>query len=158
MPSGMAAMASASSAPTPRPNRMPSGSDFTFREKNPMRMPPTNPLNVDPIMMVAISGRTSGVNQAVPPSMAPNTVPSRSPSSTLFITFLRSGSLSLLFLTTEPQNPLGLSVQEKQNQHAHRQVRCNQQDKEAVTAVKTRGLLKNTLAVGADGEAVQVAG
>src|SRR6266550_4576475 len=60
----MAAMAKASSAPTAKPNDTPSGSDFTFRAKNPMRMPPTSPLNVDPTIIMAISGRTFGVVHA----------------------------------------------------------------------------------------------
>ena len=42
--------------------------------------------------IVAISGRTSGVNQAVAPSIAPKTVPNSSPSKTLFM--LSSGLMA----------------------------------------------------------------
>src|SRR5713226_3524754 len=65
--------------------------------------------------------------------------------------------VSLLILTTNKQIPLRLSVHEKQNQGAHRQVRCNQQDKEAVAPVKTPSLLKDTFPVGINRKPIQVA-
>src|SRR6266478_4688593 len=63
----------------------------------------------------------------------------------------------LVFLTTDLRIPLTLSVHEKQNQDAHQQVGCNQQDEEAVAPVKASGLLKNAFAVGGHGQAVQIA-
>src|SRR5260221_5373437 len=104
-------------------------------------------------MIPTICARTAGVNQADPPSIAPSTAPSRSPSNTLFIAFLRR-TLSLLFLTTDPQNPLGLSMHEKQNKDTHRQVRCNQQDKETIAAGISKRPLQNNFAHGGDTEAV----
>src|SRR2546430_640647 len=127
----------ASTNPTARPNRMPSGTEFTLRAKMPAATPAIKPLIVEPKMIPTNCSRTAGVNQADPPSIAPSTAPTRSPRSTLFmanppIEF----PLLLSFYTTNFGFPLRLSVQKKQNQYAHRQVRCNQQDKEAVTAVK----------------------
>src|SRR5882672_6883052 len=63
----------------------------------------------------------------------------------------------LVFLTTDLRIPLGLSMHEKQNQDAHQQVSCNQQDEEAVAPVKASGLLKNAFAVGGNRQAVQIA-
>src|SRR5258708_28271445 len=128
------------------------GPEFTLRPKIPAATPAINPLNVEPKMIPTICARTAGVNQADPPSIAPSTAPSRSPSNTLFIAFLR-GVLSLLFLTTDPQNPLGLSMHEKQNKDTHRQVRCNQQDKETIAAGKFTGPLKKKPPGGADPQA-----
>src|SRR5437660_446662 len=65
--------------------------------------------------------------------------------------------LLLWFYTTNSGFPLSLSVKKKQNQDAHRQVRCNQQDKETIAAVKAPGLLQNSFIVSADSEPVQVA-
>src|SRR6266481_243964 len=65
-------------------------------------------------------------------------------------------SVSLLFPTTNLGIPLRLAVHEKQNQNAHGQVGCNQQDKETVAAVESRGFLKNALFVGANGKAIEV--
>src|ERR1700730_17008919 len=124
---------------------MPSGTEFTLRAKMPAATPAINPLSVEPKMIPTSWARTAGVNQAVPPSMAPSKAPIKSPSNTLFIAFLR-GILSLLFLTTDPKNPLGLSMHEKQNKDSHRQVGCNQQDKEAIASVNPSGLFKNALA------------
>src|SRR5258708_8368055 len=120
------------------------GPEFTLRPKIPAATPAINPLNVEPKMIPTICARTAGVNQADPPSIAPSTAPSKSPSNTLFIAFLR-GVLSLLFLTTDPQNPLGLSMHEKQNKDTHRQVGCNQQDKEAIAAVESAGVFQKAL-------------
>src|ERR1700719_837053 len=64
--------------------------------------------------------------------------------------------VSLVSLTTNPQIPLNLSVHKKQNRCAHCQIRCNQQYKEPIPPVKTPGLVKNALPVGADREPVQV--
>src|SRR5881396_448683 len=148
----------ASTNPTARPNRMPSGTEFTLRAKMPAATPAIKPLIVEPKMIPTNCARTAGVNQADPPSIAPSTAPTRSPRSTLFmanppIEF----PLLLSFYTTNFGFPLRLSVQKKQNQYAHRQVRCNQQDKEAVTAVKASGLFQNSLPVRADSEPVQIA-
>src|SRR4029077_19283272 len=110
---------------------MPSGTEFTLRAKMPAATPAINPLSVEPKMIPTNWARTAGVNQAVPPSIAPSKAPIKSPSNTLFIAFLRR-ILSLLFLTTDPKNPLVLPMHEKQNQGAHHQVGCNQQDKEPV--------------------------
>src|SRR5258707_1751486 len=123
---------------------MPRGTEFTLRAKIPAATTAINPLNVEPKMIPTICARTAGVNQADPPSIAPSTAPSKSPSNTLFIAFLR-GVLSLLFLTTDPQNPLGLSMHEKQNKDTHRQVGCNQQDKEAIAAVESAGVFQKDL-------------
>src|SRR5207245_11592205 len=148
----------ASTNPTARPNRMPRGTEFTLRAKMPAATPAINPLIVEPKMIPTNCARTAGVNQADPPSMAPSTAPSRSPRSTLFIAILRSNSCLLLwFYTTNSGFPLSLSVKKKQNQDAHRQVRCNQQDKEAIAAVKAPGLLQNGLFVGRESEPVQIA-
>src|SRR5207245_6823120 len=148
----------ASTNPTARPNRMPRGTEFTLRAKMPAATPAINPLIVEPKMIPTNCARTAGVNQADPPSMAPSTAPSRSPRSTLFIAILRSNSCLLLwFYTTNSGFPLSLSVKKKQNQDAHRQVRCNQQDKEPIAAVKAPDLLKNRLAVGSDRKTVQIA-
>src|SRR6266705_5346960 len=122
---------------------MPSGTEFTLRAKMPAATPAINPLIVEPKMIAANCARTAGVNHADPPSIAPSTAPTRSPSSTLFIPVPPLRSVSLVFLTTNPQIPLRLAMQEKQNQDPHCQVRRNQQDKETVAAVKSPGLLKN---------------
>jgi hypothetical protein len=41
-----------------------------------------------------------------------------------------------MFFTTEPGFPLGLSLQNQQQNHAHHQVGQNQQDKEAIAAIE----------------------
>src|SRR6266850_5904499 len=64
--------------------------------------------------------------------------------------------VSLVFFTTNPRIPLSLSVHKKQDRYPHHQIRCNQQDKEAVAPVKPSGLLKKTFPVGSDREPVQV--
>src|SRR5258706_1898817 len=134
---------------------MPRGREFTLRAKMPAATPATNPLIVDPKMIPANCARTAGVNQADPPSIAPNNAPSRSPSSTLFIT--SSVPICLLpFFTTCLQISLALSVHKKQNQDAHRQVRCNQQDKEPIAAVKTPHPFKNPLPGGSDPKTLQI--
>src|SRR5580692_4140670 len=51
-----------------------------------------------------------------------------------------------------------LSLQNQQQNHAHRQVGQNQQDKEAVAAVKASQLLENALAMRSHRQTIQVAG
>src|SRR5713226_9719491 len=109
---------------------MPSGTEFTLRAKMPAATPAINPLIVEPKMIPTNCARTAGVNQAVPPSIAPSTAPIRSPSKHFIHHIPPSRFVSLLILTTNIQIPLRLSVHEKQNQDAHHQVRCDQQDKE----------------------------
>src|SRR5271168_2993447 len=150
----MRAMMKANTNPTASPKRIPSGTEFTLRAKIPAATPAMRPLIVEPITIITIPERTAGVNQAVPPSMAPSTAPSSNPSKTLFIL---SSTLCLPFFTTHSRIPLTLSVQKQQNEHTHRQVRQNQQDKEAVAAVKAPGLLECRLAAGAHSQAVEVA-
>src|SRR6267143_435168 len=151
----MYATRKASTKPTATPNRIPKGTEFTFRAKMPAATPAMSPLTVDPTIMPASWTRTAGVNHAVAPSIAPSNAPSSSPSSTLFITFLRR-DLSLVFLTTNPRIPLSLSVHKKQNRYPHHQIRSNQQYEEPVPAVKTPSLFQSALPVGADREPVQI--
>src|SRR5882724_11062101 len=129
MASGIAAIANASKAPINNPNKIPNGTDFTLRAKSPISTPPTSPLNEDPKIIVIISGRTSGVNQADAPSSAPSTVPSNNPSRILFIanssTQLRSYpeaaafSLALRVFTTGRRISLGLAVKKVEDQEPH---------------------------------------
>src|SRR6266481_6047010 len=134
---------------------MPRGTEFTLRAKMPAATPAINPLIVDPKMIPANCARTAGVNQADPPSIAPNNAPSRSPSSTLFIT--SSVPICLLpFFTTCLQISLALSVHKKQNQAAHPRLPCNPQDKELIEAVKAFYTLKYRPAVGSDRKTVQI--
>src|SRR6266567_3219289 len=133
---------------------MPSGTEFTFRAKMPAATPAINPLIVEPNMIAPSCALTAGVNHADPPSIAPSTAPIKSPSSTLFIAILRSNSLFLLFCTTNPGIPLGLPVQQKQNQDAHHQIGCNQQDKETVAPVEAGCSFEKALAMGIDGQSI----
>src|SRR5882672_7478378 len=153
----MYATRNARTKPTAKPNKIPSGTEFTFRAKMPAAIPAINPFTVEPITIPTICARTAGVNHAVPPSTAPKIAPSKSPSSTLFITRLRCLIFLSLSFTTNPRIPLDLSVHEKQNQDAHQQVGCNQQDEETITPVKAAQLLKNAFAVGGHRQAVQIA-
>src|SRR5262249_47875923 len=86
------------------------------------------------------------------PSTAPNTVPSKSPSSTLFI----APPFSSRSCTTVPQNPLALAMHENEDQHPHCQVRCNQQDKESIPPVKAAQPVKNAFTVCRDCQTVKV--
>ncbi len=47
-------------------------------------------------------------------------------------------------------------MHEKQNKDTHRQVGCNQQDKEAIAAVESAGFLKKALTMRADREPIQI--
>src|SRR6266481_848381 len=154
----MYATRNARTKPTARPNKIPSGTEFTFRAKMPAATPAIRPFTVEPITMPTICARTAGVNHAVPPSTAPKIAPSKSPSSTLFIPRLRCLIFLSLSFTTNPRIPLTLSVHKKQNQDAHQQIGCNQQDEEAVAPVKAPGLLKDAFAMRGNRQAVQIAG
>ena len=63
-----------------------------------------------------------------------------------------------MFYTTGPEIPLDLSLQNQQKNDAHRQVGQNQQDEEAVAAVKAGCFFEDTFAMRSHGEAVQVTG
>src|SRR5215467_991859 len=118
----MYATMNARRAPTPSPNKIPSGTEFTLRAKNPAAIPAINPLTVEPTMIPANCARTDGVNHAVPPSIAPRSAPNSNPSRTLFIAF----PPPLVSLTTELIIPLRLALQNQQQDQPHQQVRCNQ--------------------------------
>src|SRR6516225_3688464 len=90
----MAATRKARNAPMANPKAMPKGKDRTLRANHPMSTPAINPLKVEPMTIPINCARTSGVNQAVNPSMAPRTVPSRTPSQILFMFSLLVSSSS----------------------------------------------------------------
>src|SRR5688572_24764482 len=65
---------------------MPSGRERNLFAKKPISTPATRPLNVEPITMPTISGRTAGAeNHADIPSKIPRKPPSSSPNTGLFI-------------------------------------------------------------------------
>src|SRR5882672_927442 len=110
------------------PNKIPNGTDFTFRANSDLNMPPTSPLNIEPRMMVIISGRTSGVNQADAPSIAPSTAPKINPSKILFIDIASTLEMTpiaaafspaLLLFTTVLEISLGLSVKKVEDEEPH---------------------------------------
>src|SRR5271156_5605592 len=71
--------------------------------------------------------------------------------------FFRLSFRSLMFYTTEPEFSLELSFQNQQQNHAHRQVRQNQQDKEAIAAVEASCFVENALVMSSYRQPVQVA-
>jgi len=87
------------------------------------------PLTVDPTIMAASWTRTAGVNHLSPVN-ASEQCPSRSPAA--FIHHIPpSRSVFLVFLTTNREFLLSLSVHKKQDRYPHHQIRPQSTDKEA---------------------------
>src|SRR5689334_10086890 len=82
----MIAIGSANAAPTTRPKTIPSGSELTFFENQPISTPAMRPLKVDPMTMPTIRDDTSGdETSADNPSKIPRTPPSTRPNRGLFM-------------------------------------------------------------------------